>query len=75
MSLLRREKSFGNKNRENFEGFREKLWEKFDFARRSDAMARLGHRELRAVKISASYDAWRPPKLRKSETNFFENIR
>ena len=36
--------------------------QKIDFAHRLDALARLGHRELRADKISASYDAWRPPK-------------
>ena len=32
------------------------------FTHRSDAVACPGSRELRAVKIAASYDAWRPPK-------------
>ena len=40
-----------------------------DFAHRSDAMARPRSRELRAIKIPASYDAWRTPKRLK--TNFF----
>ena len=31
---------------------------KIDFAHRLDAVARPGSRELRAVKIPASYDAW-----------------
>ena len=34
--------------------------DKFDFGHRSGALDRPGSRELRAVKISASYDAWRP---------------
>ena len=34
----------------------------------SDAVARSGSRELRAVKIPASYDAWRPPKRRKNDS-------
>ena len=28
-----------------------------------------GARDLRVVKVSASYDAWRPKKRRKTETN------
>ena len=40
---------------------------KIDFAHRSGALARPGSRELRAVKIPASYDAWRPPKRRKND--------
>ena len=75
MAVLRREKSFCKKFREFFRRFRENSWKKFDFPHRSDAMARPGHRELRAVKISASYDAWRPPKRRKNETKIFEKIR
>ena len=43
-------------------------WEKFDFAHRSSVLARPGSRELRAVKIPASYDAWRPPKRRKNDS-------
>ena len=35
---------------------------KIDFAHRAHGVARAGSRELRAVKIPASYDAWRPPK-------------
>ena len=37
----------------------------FDFGHRSGVLDRPGSRELRAVKIPASYDAWRPPKRRK----------
>ena len=38
---------------------------KIDFAHRSDVAARSGSRELRAVKIPASYDAWRTPERQK----------
>ena len=31
-------------------------------------------RDLSTVKFSASYDAWRPKKLRKTETNMFETM-
>ena len=48
------------------ESFRGSLSKKFDFAHRLDAVARLGSRELRAVKIPASCDAWRPPKRGKT---------
>ena len=41
---------------------------KIDLAHRSDAVARLGSRELRAVEIPASYDTWRPPKRRKNDS-------
>ena len=46
---------------------------KIHFAHRSDVTAGLGSRELGAVKIPVSYDAWRPPKRRKndSEENLF----
>ena len=40
---------------------------KFDFGHRSVALDRPGSRELRAVKIPGSYDAWRPPKRRKND--------
>ena len=39
-----------------------------DFAHFLDVSARSGNRELRAVKIPASYDAWRPPKRRKNDS-------
>ena len=39
---------------------------KLDFAHGSDVVARVGGRELRAVNIRAFYDAWRPPKRRKT---------
>ena len=56
-------------DRESFcENFHESSWNKFDFAHRSDAVARSGSRELRAVKIPASYDAWRPPKRQKTDS-------
>ena len=48
------------------------LANKFDFAHRSDAVARLGSRELRAVKSPAYYDAWRSQKRRINDS---ENIR
>ena len=41
---------------------------KTDFAHRSDVVVQLGSRELRAVKIPASYNAWRPPKRRKNDS-------
>ena len=37
-----------------------------DHAHRLGALDRPGSRELRAVKIPASYDAWRPPKRQKT---------
>ena len=46
--------------------------DKIDFAHRSSALDRPGSRELRAVKIPASYDAWRPPKRRKNDSD--ENL-
>ena len=46
------------------ESFRDNSSEKIDFAHFSDVSARSGSRELRAVKIPASYDAWRAPKRR-----------
>ena len=39
----------------------------FDFAYRLDAVARLGSRELCAVEIPATYDAWRPPTPSKNK--------
>ena len=45
--------------------FAEIRQQKFDFVHVLDVSARLGSRELRAVKIPASYDAWRPPIRRK----------
>ena len=59
---------------ENFDFFLKFSWkfvEKIDFADRSGALARPGSRELRAVKIPASYDAWRPPKRRKNDSEKF----
>ena len=50
------------------ESFRGNLSKKIDFAHRLDVAARSGSRELRAVKIPASYDAWRPPKRRKNDS-------
>ena len=47
----------------------ETSWKKIDFAHRSSALARPGIRMLRAVKIPASYDAWRPPKRRKNDSD------
>ena len=52
----------------NRECFRRNSSNKFDFVHFSDVSARLGSRELRAVKIPASYDAWRPPKRRKNDS-------
>ena len=46
-----------------------------DFAHRSDVAARSGSRELRAVNIPASYDAWRPPKRRRKILNVFVETR
>ena len=51
-----------------FLSFRENAWKKIDLAHRLGALARPGSRELRAVKILASYDAWRPPKRRKNDS-------
>ena len=48
------------------EGFRESSSKKIYFAHHLDAVARPGSRELRAVKIPASYDAWRPPERQKN---------
>ena len=47
-----------------FRSFCESPSKKIDFAYRPSALAHLGTRELRAVKISASCDAWRPTKQR-----------
>ena len=41
---------------------------KINFVHFSDVSARSGNRELGAVKIPASYDAWRLPKGRKSDS-------
>ena len=51
-----------------FRSFRGNSSKKIVFAHRSGALARSGSRELRAVKIPASYDAWRPPKRRKNDS-------
>ena len=55
------------------ESFRGNSSKKMNFAHFLDVSARSGSRELRAVKIPASYDAWRPPKRQKndSEKNCF----
>ena len=53
---------------QTFEVFPQFPRQKMDFAHRSGALARPGSRELRAVKIPASYDAWRPPKRRKNDS-------
>ena len=49
---------------------------KIEFAHRLDVAARSGSRELRAVKIPASHDAWRPPRRRKnnSEKSIFFSL-
>ncbi len=52
----------------NFRSFRGNSSKKFDFGHRSGVLDRPGSRELRAVKIPASYDAWRPPKRRKNDS-------
>ena len=52
----------------SFRRFRGNSSKQIDFAHRSGALARPGSRELRAVKIPASYDAWRPPKRRKNDS-------
>ena len=52
---------------EIFRSFRGKSSKKFDFGHRSGVLDRPGGRELRAVEIPASYDAWRPPKRRKND--------
>ena len=49
-----------------FDFFVEFRRKKFDFGHRLGVLDRPGSRELRAVKIPASYDAWRPPKRRKN---------
>ena len=51
---------------------RENSLKKIGFAHRSGALAHPWSRELRAVKIPASYDAWRPPKRRQ---NHLEKIK
>ena len=51
-----------------FKCFCESSSKKLDFAHRLDAVARPGSRELRAVKIPASYDVARPPKRRKNNS-------
>ena len=60
----------------NFRSFHANSSNKFDFGHRLSALARPGSREVRAVKIPASYDPWRPPKRRKndSEKNRFFGI-
>ena len=44
------------------------LLKKFDVGHRSGVLDRPGGRELRAVKIPASCDFWRPPKYRKNDS-------
>ena len=56
------------------ESFRGNSSRKFDFAHCSDAVARLGNRDRRAVKVPASYGAKRPPKRRKTIRKKFEPI-
>ena len=51
-----------------FQVFAEHRRKKFDFGHRSGVLDRPGSRELRAVKIPASYDAWRPPKRQKNDS-------
>ena len=53
------------------ECFRESSSNTFDFAYRLDAVARPGSRELGAVKIPASCNAWRPPKTIRKKFYFF----
>ena len=48
--------------------FREKSSKKIDLAYRPDGAARWGSREQGAVKIPASYDDWRLPNRRKSDS-------
>ena len=50
------------------EGFRRNSSKQIDFTHRLEFAARSGSRELRAGKIPASYDAWRPPKRRKNDS-------
>ena len=52
--------------------FRGNLSNKIDFAHRLGALARPGSRELRAVKIPASCDAWLPPKRRRNDSENFD---
>ena len=52
----------------NFRSFRRISWKKIDFGHRSGAVARPGSRELLAIKIPASCDAWRPPKRQKNDS-------
>ena len=52
-------------DRESFRGTSSK---KMDFAHRSDVEARSGSRELRAVKVLGSHEAWRPPTGRKNDS-------
>ena len=51
-----------------FRSFRRNSSKKIDFAHRLGALARPGSRELPAIKIPASYHAWRPPKRRKNDS-------
>ena len=50
-----------------FRSFRGNSSKKFDFGHRSSALARPGSREVRGVKIPASYDPWRPPTRQKND--------
>ena len=50
------------------ESFRENSSKKIDFAHRLGALDRPRSREPRAVKIPASYDAWRPPNNQKNDS-------
>ena len=48
---------------------------KINFAHRSNVVARSGSRKLRAVKVPASYHAWRPPTRKKNDSeklDFFQ---
>ena len=52
------------------ESFCASLSKMFYFSHRLDAAAHPGSRELRDVKIAASYDAWRLPKPRRHDLDF-----
>ena len=54
-----------------FGSFRGNSSKKFDFGHRLGVLDRPGNRELRAVKIPVSYDAWRPPKGQKNDSDLF----
>ena len=59
---------FGARMRKNIENFAKmfaKVPQKLSFAHFPDAVASSGRQELHAVKIPASYDAWRTPTSKK----------